>query len=187
MEGARVGEISAASLQVGDDTIAIRRIATMTVQQHEFAPWDTPGNRQTQKRYATVGVTLLFFGVLGITGWALLPARGIGALLLFVGIGLMLIGLIAAIRAMQFAMKMKRREPYFRLIIGTSDSRQIPLVDNNRDVLCKIRDAVRYKMDTADPDVVGVFDLNTDTVNIRMPPGADPVVGARGSEASGGT
>lgn len=59
-EGARLGEVSAASLQLGDDTIAIRRIATMSVERHEFFPWDTPENRKTQSVYSTLCVAFLF-------------------------------------------------------------------------------------------------------------------------------
>lgn len=172
MEGARQGEISAASLQLGDDTIAIRRIATMSVESHEFAPWDTPRNRRVQGLYATFCVALLFFGLLALGWWALRPGQGDGVIGLFAGLGLMLIGVILGIRAAMIAMKLKRREPYFRLMIGTSDGRQIPLVDNNRDVLVKIRDAVRHKLDTGDTAVTGDFDLNLDIVNLRLPKGA---------------
>lgn len=171
-EGARQGEVSAASLQLGNDTIAIRRIATMSVERHEFFPWDTPENQQTQKLYATLCVGMLFFGLVGFAWWAIRPARDDGAIGLLVGIALMLIGLIFGVRAAMIAMKLKRKEPYFRLLIGTSDGRQIPLVDNNREVLTKIRDVVRYKLDTGDTSVVGDFDLNLDIVNLRLPKGA---------------
>lgn len=175
MEGARQGEISAASLQLGDDTIAIRRIATMSVERHEFAPWDTPANRNTQGVYATLCVALLFFGLLGLGWWALRPAQNDGIIGLFAGGVLMLIGIILGIRASMIAVMLKRREPYFRLLIGTSDGRQIPLVDNNRDVLTKIRDIVRHKLDTGDAQSVGDFDLNLDIVNLRMPKSVQPV------------
>ena len=69
------------------------------------------------------------------------------------------------------AIKLKKQEPYFRLLIGTSDGRQIPLVDNNREVLTKIRDVIRHKMDTGDTAVTGDFDLNLDIVNLRLPKG----------------
>jgi hypothetical protein len=66
-------------------------------------------------------------------------------------------------------------EPYYRLLIGTSDGRQIPLVDNNRDVLTKIRDVVRHKMDTGDArPSPATFDLNLDIVNLRLPKGVGP-------------
>ena len=172
MEGARQGEVSAASLQLGDDTIAIRRIATMSVERHEFAPWDMPRNRRVQGLYATFCVALLFFGLLALGWWALRPAQGDGVIGLFAGVGLMLIGIILGIRAAMIAMMLKRREPYFRLLIGTSDGRQIPLVDNNRDVLVQIRDAVRHKLDTGDTALTGDFDLNLDIVNLRPPKGA---------------
>jgi hypothetical protein len=172
-EGARQGEVSAASLQLADDTIAIRRIATMSVERHEFFPWDTPANRKIQSVYATCCVGALFFGLAGFAVWALSSgAPDIGVMALFIGIALMVIGLILGVRAAMIAMKLKKKEPYFRLLIGTSDGRQIPLVDNNRDVLIKIRDVVRHKMDTGDTSVTGDFDLNLDIVNLRLPKGA---------------
>ncbi len=171
-EGARQGEVSAASLQMGDDTIAIRRIATMTVERHEFRPWDTPGNQRTQKLYATFCVGLLFLGVLGFAWWAVQQARPEGVIALFIGIGLILVGLLLGMRAAMVAVKLKKVEPYFRLVIGTSDGRQIPLVDNSRDVLIKIRDVVRHKMDSDDTSITGDFDLNLDIVNLRLPKGA---------------
>ena len=174
MEGARQGEISAASLQMGDDTIAIQRIATMTVEANDFFPWDTPRNRVTQKGYATAFVSLMFFALLGIGWWALLPGRASSVIVLFCG-GLMLLGAMACgLRAGMIAAKLRLRQKYYRLVIGTSDARQIPLVDDNRDVLCKIRDAVRHKMDTDDRTITGDFDLNLDIVNLKMPNMPEP-------------
>ncbi|MFN3912907.1 hypothetical protein, partial [Hyphomonas sp.] len=174
-EGARQGEVSAASLQLGDDTIAIRRIATMSVERHEFFPWDTPANRKTQSVYATACVGFLFFGLVGLAGWAVMSGNPeAGVLALMTGAVLMLAGLLFGVRAAMIAVKLKKQEPYFRLLIGTSDGRQIPLVDNNRDVLIKIRDVVRHKMDTGDVTVTGDFDLNLDSVNLRLPKGAAP-------------
>jgi hypothetical protein len=172
MEGARQGEVSAASLQLGDDTIAIRRIATMSVERHEFAPWDTPRNRTTQSVYATLCVSLLFFGLLGLGWWAARPGQDDAIFGLFPGIGMLFLGVLLGIRAAMIAVMLKKREPYYRLLIGTSDGRQIPLVDNNRDVLVKVRDVVRYKLDTSDTTVTGDFDLNLDSVNLRLPKGA---------------
>jgi hypothetical protein len=171
-EGARLGEVSAASLQLGDDTIAIRRIATMSIERHEFFPWDTPENRKTQSVYATACVALLFFGLVGFAWWALRPMQGDGVIGLFAGIALLVLGIVLGIRAAMIAMRLKEKHPYFRLIIGTSDGRQIPLVDNSREVLTKIRDVVRYKLDTGDTTVSGDFDLNLDIVNLRLPKGA---------------
>jgi hypothetical protein len=172
-EGARQGEVSAASMQVGDDTIAIQRIATMTVEKHEFFPWDTPANRKTQSVYTTVCVGLLFFGLAGFAAAMLLSRdAGMSGLANIIGALLMVVGLVVGVRAAMMAMKFRKKEPYYRLIIGTSDGRQIPLVDNNRDVLTKIRDVVRYKMDTEDTSVTGTFDLNLDLVNLKLPKGA---------------
>ncbi len=169
MEGARQGEISAASLQMGDDTIAIQRIATMTVEANDFFPWDTPKNRVTQKGYATAFVSMMFFALLGIGWWAVLPGRSGSLVMLGIGI-VMLIGAMACgLRAGMIAAKLRVKQKYFRLVIGTSDARQIPLVDDNREVLCKIRDVVRHKMDSEDRTLVGEFDLNRDIVNLKSP------------------
>lgn len=179
-EGARLGEVSAASLQLGDDTIAIRRIATMSVERHEFFPWDTPENRKTQSVYATMCVALLFFGLVGLVGWLVLSGNPSASVMsLFIGIALMVLGLVLGVRAMMIAMRLKEKHPYFRLVIGTSDGRQIPLVDNNREVLIKIRDVVRHKLDTGDTSVTGDFDLNLDIVNLRLPKGAASAAPAR--------
>jgi hypothetical protein len=172
-EGARLGEVSAASLQLGDDTIAIRRIATMSVERHEFFPWDTPENRKTQSVYSTLCVAFLFFGIVGLIGWPVMASNpSVSGMSLIIGVALMVLGLALGVRAMMIAARLKEKHPYFRLIIGTSDGRQIPLVDNNREVLIKIRDVVRYKLDTGDTSVTGDFDLNLDIVNLRLPKGA---------------
>jgi hypothetical protein len=172
-EGARRGEVSAASLQLDDnDTIAIRRIATMSVETHMFFPWDTPETRQSQSVYATLCVTALFFGLLGLAVWALWGDSPTAIIGLLVGCGLMLLGLLLGIRAAMIAFKLKEKHPFYKLIIGTSDARQIALVDNNREVLIKIRDVIRHKMDTGDTGITGDFDLNLDVVNLRMPGGA---------------
>jgi hypothetical protein len=182
-EGARRGEISAASLQLQDDTIAIRRIATMSIESHEFKPWDGPRNRQAQKLWATFSVALVFFGLLGLAGWALMPGQETGVIALGLGLILMLIGLALGTRAIWMAMRMARKVPYHRLLIGTSDGRQIRLVDDNREVLTKIRDAVRYKLDTGDAELTGDFDLNLDIVNVRLPK-ARPLEASRGAAGS---
>lgn len=171
-EGARQGEVSAASLQLGDDTIAIRRIATMSVEKHDFFPWDTPANRKTQSMYATGCVGLLFFGLVGFAWWAIRPAQGDGVIGLMTGALLMVLGLFLGVRAAMISLKLKKQEPYYRLLIGTSDGRQIPLVDNNREVLTKIRDVIRHKLDSGDTAIIGDFDLNLDIVNLRLPKGA---------------
>ncbi len=171
-EGARQGEVSAASLQLGDDTIAIRRIATMSVERHEFFPWDTPANRKTQAVYSTACVGLLFLGLVGFGAAVVMAGKPSSGLANIIGAALMLFGLFLGVRAAMIAVKLKKQEPYYRLLIGTSDGRQIPLVDNNRDVLIKIRDVVRHKMDTGDTVTTGDFDLNIDSVNLRLPKGA---------------
>lgn len=169
MEGARHGEISSASLQMGDDTIAIRRIATMSIELMEFAPWDMPRNRKSQSLHATLCVANLFFGLVALAWWMLTPGQQSGLVALFVGGVLLLLSLFLGMRAAMIAAKVKRREPYHRLTIGTSDGRQIPIVDDNRDVLVRIRNVVRHKMDTGDTETVGEFDLDLDIVDLKMP------------------
>jgi hypothetical protein len=174
MEGARQGEISAASLQMGDDTIAIQRIATMTVEANDFFPWDTPKNRVTQKGYATAFVSLMFFALMGIGWWAVLPGRPVSMVMLGIGVVMLIGAMVCGLRAGMIAAKLRLKQKYFRLVIGTSDARQIPLVDDNREVLCKIRDVVRHKMDTDDRTLVGDFDLNLDIVNLKSPNQPEP-------------
>lgn len=171
MEGARRGELSAASLQMGDDTIAIQRIATMSIESVEFLPWDTPANRRVQGLYASFFVLNLFFGLMALAWGGLFPDNMSSAAALVIGGGLVLLALGLGVRAMMIARRLKRRELYHRLVIGTSDGRQIPLVDNNRDVLVRIRDVVRHKMDTDDRELTGEFDLDLDIVDLAPPPG----------------
>lgn len=169
MEGARRGDLSAASLQLGDDTIAIQRIATMSVEAHEFAPYDTPKNRRAQSLFATFFVASLFFAIMGLAWFALMQGSQSSVVALFIGGALSLAALFCGGNAVRYALRLRRREPYYRLLIGTSDGRQIPLVDDNREVLEKIRDVVKYKMDNDGREVVGDFDLNLDEVNVTVP------------------
>jgi hypothetical protein len=169
MEGARRGEISAASLQMGEDTIAIQCIATMSVESMEFAPWETPANRRAQSLYASFFVINLFFGLMALAWGGLFPGSNSSVFALVVGGVLTLLGFVLGIRAAIIARRMKRRQLYYRLVIGASDGRQIPLVDNNRDVLMRIRDVVRHKMDSGDRETRGDFDLDLDLVNLNLP------------------
>lgn len=169
MEGARAGEISAASLQMGDDTIAIQRIATMSIDAHEFAPWDTPKNRATKDLYATGFIGCLFFG-LGAMVWFVLRQYAADAFpVMLIGAVLIMIGLVLGLRASMVAMKLRKTQPYYRLTIGTSDGRQIPLVDNSRETLTKLRDLIRHKMDSNDTNLTASFDLNEDRVSLNSP------------------
>ncbi len=181
-EGARQGEVSALSLQMGNDTIAIGRIATMTVEQHQFTPWDTPRNRQTQSLLATCAIATLFIGLVGFAIWKLVLTKpGSLPLGLIIGVLFCLLAAFLGLQAMLMAIKMRKVEPYYRLVIGTSDGRKIPLVDNHREVLAKLRDVVRHKMDTGDRSITGTFDLNLDIFNFTpiavnpLPPAPDAV------------
>ncbi|MDX1293167.1 MAG: hypothetical protein R3265_10165 [Hyphomonas sp.] len=173
MEGARRGEISSASLQMGEDTIAIQCIATMSVESMEFAPWDTATNRRSQSLYASFFVINLFFGLMALAWGGLFPGNGSSMVALVIGGVLTLLGFALGIRAAVIARRMKKRQPYYRLVIGASDGRQIPLVDNNRDVLMRIRDVVRHKMDSGDRAIRGDFDLDLDLVNLNVPTEAE--------------
>ncbi len=169
MEGARRGEISSASLQMGEDTIAIQCIATMSVESMEFAPWETATNKRAQSLYASFFVINLFFGLLALAWGGLFPGNSSSLVALVIGGVLTLLGFVLGIRAAMIARRMKRRQPYYRLVIGASDGRRIPLVDNNRDVLMRIRDVVRHKMDSGDREIRGDFDLDLDLVNLHLP------------------
>jgi len=173
MEGARRGDLSAASLQLGDDTIAIQRIATMTVEANTFSPYDTSANQRRQGVFATFFVAAMFFAILGLAYFALMRDRPSGLAALFIGGLCLLGGIYCGALAVHYARYLKKREPYYRLVIGTSDGRQIPLVDDNRAILVKIRDIVKYKMDSEDRAVTGDFDLDLDQVNVSLPKGAD--------------
>lgn len=175
MEGARYGELSAASLQMGDDTIAIQRIATMSVEAHAFLPFDTPGNQQTKGVYASLFVFCLFIALMGVSYWGLMASGTQALIAIGIAAGFGLLALIFGVKTLQYARKLKKRVPYYRLLIGTSDGRQIPLVDDNRDVLMKIRDIVRHKMDTGDTEMTGNFDLNLDIVDLKQSPNEVPV------------
>jgi hypothetical protein len=89
--------------------------------------------------------------------------------MLAIGVVMLIGAMVCGLRAGMIAAKLRVKQKYFRLVIGTSDARQIPLVDDNRDVLCKIRDVVRHKMDTDDRTIIGDFDLNLDIVNLKSP------------------
>lgn len=172
MEGARFGEVLAASLQLEDHTIAIQRIATMSIESKLFFPWDTPRNKQTRQAYATSFVGMLFFGLICVLAWQFMAGPE-ALIVLGVGATLVLVGLLCGIRALMIAAKLRSKEPYYQLTIGTSDGRQIALVDDNRDVLTRIRDVVRFKMDTGERETIGDFDLNLDRVNLKTPPASD--------------
>ena len=150
------------------------KLATMTVEANDFFPWDTPKNRVTQKGYATAFVSLMFFALMGIGWWAVLPGRPSSMVMLGIGVVMLIGAMICGLRAGMIAAKLRVKQKYFRLVIGTSDARQIPLVDDNRDVLCKIRDVVRHKMDTDDRTITGDFDLNLDIVNLKSPNDPEP-------------
>ncbi|HBX91315.1 MAG TPA: hypothetical protein DEG79_00175, partial [Hyphomonas sp.] len=126
-------------------------------------------NKRTQSLYASFFVINLFFGLMALAWGGLFPGNGSSMVALLVGGVLTLLGFILGIRAVLIARRMKTRQPYYRLVIGASDGRQIPLVDNNRDVLMRIRDVVRHKMDSGERAIRGEFDLDLDLVDLSLP------------------
>ncbi len=167
-EGARQGELFAHSLQLGDETVTLGNIATMTIEKEAFRPWDTPANRRTLGLYL-VALTLVFFvfilalAMIGFSGGSWLSAGGLLALGCCVGF-LLLAGASARV-----ALRMRKTSDFFRLKIGAADGRQIALVDDSRPTLEKIRDVIRGKIDDEDWLTTGRFDLNTDTVTLNRP------------------
>lgn len=166
-QGARRGDLLAASLQFGDDTIAIQRIATMSIQDLTFQPWLTPGNQRLQSLYST-GFVVALFAAMAALGWYLLAGPGNNQLIAL-GIGAAsLLGLILfGLQAVRIALRIKQHQAYFQLLIGTSDGRTSKLVDDNRHVLEEIRDIVRNKMDSNERAMTGTFDLELDRVEIK--------------------
>lgn len=167
-EGARTGELFEHSLQLGDDTVTLGNIATMAVGQEQFRPWDTPRNRQRLGLWlvcaaACVLIGLLALAAMGFSGGGFLSMPGIVLV-----VSVLLFGLTAWF-AVSVALKLRVEQTFFRLRIGTSDGRQIDLVDDSRRMLENIRDAIRRKIDNEDWRTTGHFDLNEDRVELSTP------------------
>ncbi|NBC20968.1 MAG: hypothetical protein GVY06_08010 [Alphaproteobacteria bacterium] len=166
--GARTGELYQHSLQLGDETVTLGNIATMAVEQEHFRPWDTPGNRRRLgMRLAYISacflIGLLALAAMGFSDRGMMSAAGLvfllSAVLLVVFSGL----------AASLSLKLRRQQVFYRLRIGTSDARQIDLVDDSRRMLEQVRDAIRRKIDEEDWRTTGHFDLNTDTLHLDTP------------------
>ena len=166
--GARTGELFEHSLQLGDETVTLGNIATMGIDKERFRPWDTPANRRRlgmRMVYMSVCflIGILALAVMGFSGGGLLSTPGlvlIVSAILFV---------LAAWFAVSISLKLRLEQDFFRLRIGTSDARQIDLVDDSRKMLEDIRDAIRRKIDNEDWRTTGRFDLNLDLVELNTP------------------
>lgn len=172
-EGARQGRVFEHSIQLGDDTVTFQGIATMGVETHSFKPYDTPRNRRSMGGYVVFGALFLLVAMFalawwGMTGGAITQPSAIVGLLC--GAVFLALALIAA----NMWRKIQTVKKYFRLRIGTSDGQQIYLVDDHKRTLEQLRDAIRMKIDENDTNIVGTFDLNTDTISLsrREPGGA---------------
>lgn len=179
-EGARRGELFAHSLQLGNETVTLGNIATMTVEAERFRPYETPRNRRALGLYLGLSgvaliAALIMLGWWGATGGGLLRAAGL------IGWALVLGFFLAALFGTRLALKIRQEQDFFRLRIGAADGRQISLVDDSRAMLEQIRDLIRDKIDKEDAATTAVFDLDSDTMQVRR---ADPPPGASDGQAS---
>ncbi|MCI4645363.1 MAG: hypothetical protein MRY64_11310 [Hyphomonadaceae bacterium] len=181
--GARRGELFRHSLQMGDDTVTIENIATMAIEDESFLPYRTEKNRQATGLW--VGLGLISFLISMICFAIVAGGAGFVSITSLVAWVTLIACLASAWLAVQLAMAMRKVEVFHRLRIGASDGRQVDLVDDNRAVLEKIRDTIRTKIDTADFEIVGTFDLDTDTVKLSTdPPEPEPEEVAETDEVS---
>lgn len=164
--GARHGELFAHSLQLGDDTVTLENIATMSIESERFRPFETPRNRRVLGFH--VGMASLSFVIAGVCliFWAFQGAR-LFTLFGLASWALALIFVLFSGLALRLALRIRHEQPFFRLRIGAADGRQIDLVDDSRDVLVRIRDTIREKIDNEDAATTGRFDLDRDLVEIR--------------------
>lgn len=171
-EGARRGELLRHSLQLGDDTVTVDNIATMGIQSETFQPYRTPRNQRRLGLYVGFFSIFLVVAVLTLAWWGLSGAGFLRWSTLW-GWGSAIAACAFGYYALKLSFAIKRVEPFFRLRIGASDGRQVDLVDDNKDVLERIRDAIRLKIDTHDYRTVGTFDLDRDQVNITRVDGPE--------------
>lgn len=162
--GARRGQLFRHSLQMGDDTVSIENIATMAIEHEQFMPYRTEKNRQTTGLWTGLGLVALFISMISFAiaagGGGFFSIANLIAWLSLIATG------ACGWFAVQLVLAMRKVETFHRLRIGAADGRLIDLVDDNREVLEKIRDTIRMKIDTEDSETVGTFDLDTDTVTL---------------------
>ena len=171
-EGARTGEISASSMQIGNATVTIRNIAPMPIADVRFKPYDTEKNRGTVKMYYGLAMIAGLLLVCGVLWWMITGSLGAGDIFAPAVITLISALIFGAVlwRAVRLSTVVGRSVPYHRLLIGASDGRQVTLVDDNKAVLEQIRDVLRHKVDTNDARQTAKFDLNKDEVLIEAGP-----------------
>ena len=179
-EGARRGELFAHSLQLGNETVTLGNIATMTIEKERFRPFETPRNRQTLGLHVGLSSIALVIGLVLLIYWA---ATGGG---LFRTAGLIAWALMAgfvvfAIFAARLALRIRHEQDFFRLRIGAADGRQISLVDDSQQMLEQVRDIIRNKIDQEDAKTTAVFDLDLDSMDVRT---ATQSVGGPGQATS---
>lgn len=166
--GARTGRISARSLRMGDDTVNINNIATMSIEQQSFQPYRTPRNRQMMGLW--VGFCLMgFFFAFVFLAWWIASEGGLFRLSGLVGWLSFIVFWVAGFFAARLWWAMRKTEIFFRLRIGASDGRNVDLVDDSRPTLLQIHDVVQFKMDNGDQATTGEFNLDTDTVTLDGP------------------
>ncbi|MEM9739806.1 MAG: DUF6232 family protein [Pseudomonadota bacterium] len=166
--GARRGELFRHSIQMGGDTVTIENIATISIQSERFEPFRTPRNQRALGFWTALGVVSGLVFIISLAIWSASNGAWFGMTTLIV-----LLSFAFAVAGLWFGVKLllalRKVETFYRLRIGASDGRQIDLVDDNEDVLIEIRDAIRTKIDDGDSELVGTYDLDTDTVNLTRP------------------
>lgn len=165
-EGARAGELLRHSLQLGDDTVTVDNIATMGIQTETFQPYRTARNQRQMGLLVGAFSVFLVAAVLVLAWWGM-SGGGLLRWSTLWGWGSATGTCVLLYFMIRLHLAMRRVETFHRLRIGASDGRQIDLVDDNKSLLERIRDAIRLKIDTHDYRTVGTFNLDTDEVNIR--------------------
>jgi len=163
--GARRGELFRHSLQMGGDTVTIENIATLSILSEQFQPYKTPGNQRVLGLWTGAGIVSALTFVISLGIWSASDGSWFGITALVVLVSLLLAG-AALWFGIRLLLAIRQVETFYRLRIGASDGRQIDLVDDNESVLTQIRDAIRVKIDEGDAELVGTYDLDTDTVSL---------------------
>lgn len=163
--GARRGQVFRHSIQMGDDTVTLENIATLTIEDERFQPYKTPRNQQAMALWTSLFTISALVFIISLAIWNTGDGPWFGINTLVILVSLILAG-VSFWAAMKLFLALQAWADYFRLQIGASDGRQIALVDDNREVLEKIRDAIRIKIDDSSADIQGTFNLDTDTVSL---------------------
>lgn len=163
--GARSGELFRHSIQMGGDTVTIENIATLSILGERFQPYKTPRNQGALGVWIGLGLLSALTFIISLAIWSVSNGGWFGITPLIV-----LLSFLLTASSFWFggrlALAIRKVETFYRLRIGASDGRQIDLVDDSEDVLTQIRDAIRAKIDDGDAELVGTYDLDTDSVNL---------------------